>query len=90
MPDPIPVILLGRLAVDEDYRGRHLGSAPLINAVGRSLAVSNLIGARAAAVQAIDEQAKSSYGQFGFRPFSDREPLVLILRISEIEALLRQ
>lgn len=90
MPDPIPAILLGRLAVDEDYRGRHLGSDPLINAVGRSLAVSNLIGARAVAVQAIDEQAKSSYGRFGFRPFSDREPLVLILRISEIEALLRQ
>lgn len=89
MPDPIPVILLGQLAVDEDYRGRHLGSDLLIDAAGRSLSVSNLIGARAIAVQAIDEQAKSFYGRFGFRPFSDLEPLMLILRISEIEALLR-
>lgn len=89
MPDPIPAILLGQLAVDEDYRGRHLGSDLLIDAVGRSLAVSNLIGARAVAVQAIYEQAKSFYGPFGFQPFSGREPLMLILCISEIEALLR-
>lgn len=90
MPDLIPVILLGQLAFGEDHRGRHLGSDFLIDAVGRSLAVSNLIGARAIAVQAIDEQANSFYGRFGFRPFSDRGPLMLILRISEIEALLRQ
>ena len=89
MPDPIPVILLGQLAVDEDYRGRHLGSDLLIDAAGRSLSVSNLIGARAIAVQAINEQAKSFHLRFGFRPLSDREPLMLILRISEIEALLR-
>lgn len=89
MPDPIPVILLGQLAVDEDYRGRHLASDLLIDAAGRSLSVSNLIGARAIAVQAINEQAKSFYLRFGFRPLSDREPLMLILRISEIEALLR-
>ena len=54
------------------------------------MAVSNLIGARAIAVQTLDEHAKASYGRFGFRPFSDREALMLILRISEIEALLRQ
>ena len=41
---------------------------------------------RAIVVQAIDERARAFYGQFGFRPFSDLEPLMLILRISELGA----
>ena len=43
-------------------------------------------GARAIAVQAVDERAKAFCGRFGFRPFSGREPLMLILRISELRA----
>ena len=88
MPEPIPVILLGQLAVDTDYRGRRLGSDLLIDAVRRALAASELIGARAIVVQAIDERAKSFYARFGFRPFSEREPLMLLLRTSELAALL--
>ncbi len=88
MPDPIPVILLGQLAVDEAYRGRHLGSDLLIDAVRRSLAAAGTVGARAVIVQAIDERARAFYELFGFRPFSKREPLMLALRISEIASLL--
>lgn len=88
MPDPVPVILLGQLAVDEAYRGRRLGSDLLINAAGRSLAAAGTIGARAVIVQAIDERARAFYERFGFRPFSDREPLMLALRMSEISGLL--
>ena len=88
MPEPIPVILLGQLAVDTDYRGRRLGSDLLIDAAQRALAAADVIGARAIVVQAIDEPAKAFYSRFGFRPFSDREPLMLLLRISELKALL--
>ncbi len=89
MPDPVPVILLGQLAVDEHYRARRLGSDLLVDAAGRCLAAAGVVGARAIVVQAIDEGAAAFYAKFGFRPFSDREPLMLILRMSEIEGLLR-
>ena len=88
MPDPIPVILLGQLAVDEAYRGRRLGSDLLVDAAGRSFAAAGTVGARAIIVQAIDERAKAFYERFGFRPFSEREPLMLVLRMSEVAGLL--
>ena len=89
MPDPVPVILLGQLAVDEQYRARRLGSDLLIDAAGRCLAAAGVVGARAVVVQAIDELTAAFHTKFGFRPFSTREPLMLILRMSEIEGLLR-
>ncbi len=88
MPDPIPVILLGQLAVDEAYRGRRLGSGLLIDAARRSLSAAGTVGARAVIVQAVDERARVFYERFGFRPFSEREPLMLALRMSEIAGLL--
>ncbi len=89
MPEPIPVILLGQLAVDTNYQGRGLGSDLLIDAARRALTAADVIGARAIVVQALDEDASAFYGRFGFRLFSDREPLMLILRISELKVLLQ-
>ena len=89
MPDPIPVVLLGQLAVDEAWRGRRLGSDLLIDAGRRALAAADVIGARAVIVQAIDERAAGFYACFGFRPFSDREPLMLALRMAELDGLLQ-
>ncbi len=88
MPDPIPVILLGQLAVDEAYRDRRLGSDLLVDAARRSLSAAGAVGARAVIVQAVDERARAFYDRFGFRPFSEREPLMLALRMSEIAGLL--
>ena len=88
MPEPVPVILLGQLAVDSAHQGRRLGSDLLVDAARRARTAAEVIGARAIVVQAIDEQAKTFYGRFGFRPVSDREPLMLILRISELDELL--
>ena len=89
IPDPIPVILLGQLAVGTNYQSRRLGSDLLIDAARRTLAAAELIGARAIVVQAIDGQAGAFYERFGFRPYSDREPLMLLLRISELRSLLQ-
>lgn len=89
MPEPIPVILLGQLAVDVNYQGRGLGSDLLIDAGKRALAAADVIGARAIVVQAFNEEARTFYEQFGFLPFSDREPLMLLLRISELKVVLQ-
>ena len=89
MPEPIPVIMLGQLAVDTGYQGRGLGSDLLVDAAKRALSAAHLIGARAIVVQAINEEAKAFYERFGFLPFSDREPLMLVLRLSELEAALQ-
>ena len=88
MPEPVPVILLGQLAVDGAYQGRRLGSDLLVDAARRALSAAGIVGARAIVVQAIDGEATAFYARFGFRPFSDREPLMLLLRISELRALL--
>ncbi len=88
MPEPVPVILLGQLAVDTDYQGLGLGSDLLVDAAKRALSATEFIGARAIVVQTLDERAKSFYGRFGFHPFSEREPLMLLLRISELRAFL--
>ena len=82
MPEPIPVILLGGLAVDLDYQGRGLDGDLIVDACRRALAAAGLIGARALITQALDEGARSSCERFGFRAFSEREPLMLLLRIS--------
>ncbi len=88
MPEPIPVILLGQLAVDTGYRGRGLGADLLSDAAKRALAAADVIGARALVVQALDDEARGFYERFGFRPFSSREPLMLILRVSDLRAAL--
>lgn len=86
MPEPIPVILLGQLAVDAAYQGRGLGSDLLFDAGRRALAAAGVIGARAIVVQAFDERVARFYQHHGFTRFSDREPLMLILRTSELSA----
>jgi ribosomal protein S18 acetylase RimI-like enzyme len=85
MPAEIPVVLLGQLGVDKRYQGKKLGSDLLTDAYKRVLQTSDLIGVRALMVQATDDQAKSFYERRGFSQFSDREPLMLIVRISQLK-----
>lgn len=81
MPDPIPVLVLGRLAVDYRAAGRHLGAALLKDAVARATAVAENAGVRALMVHALHEKARSFYLKFGFRP-SPTDHLTLMLRLS--------
>jgi GNAT superfamily N-acetyltransferase len=69
----LPAILLGRLAVDQRYRGRGLGELLLINALRRSLALSDDLAAMAVLVDAKDDRARSFYERYGFLRLLDDE-----------------
>jgi GNAT superfamily N-acetyltransferase len=84
---PIPIILLARLAVDENYKGIGLGKALLRDALSRMLAAANSIGGRAILVHAKDEEAKSFYTRFGFET-GPIDPLHLYLLIKDIKKTL--
>lgn len=80
MPDPIPVMVLGRLAVDQRAQGIHLGAALLRDAIQRTLAVSEQAGIRALLVHALNERASQFYRRYGFQP-SPMESMTLMLRL---------
>jgi GNAT superfamily N-acetyltransferase len=80
MPDPVPVMVLGRLAVDRDVQGQRLGAALLQDAVKRAVAVSNNAGVRALLVHALHERARQFYEHYGFQP-SPTHPMTLLLRL---------
>jgi GNAT superfamily N-acetyltransferase len=67
MPDPVPVMVLARLAVDVRARGIKLGAALLQDAVMRVLSVAENAGVRALLVHALNERAKQFYEYYGFR-----------------------
>jgi len=66
MPDPLPVVVLGRLAVHSNWSGRGIGGGLLKDAVLRSMQAAELIGVRALLCHAIDEDAKAFYAKHGF------------------------
>lgn len=72
MPDPIPVVLLARLAVDRSEQGRALGGHLLIDALRRCVRGGEEFGARAVVVDAASEDAAGFYGHFGFHELEDR------------------
>lgn len=82
MPDPIPVILLSRLAIDRKHQGCGLGENLLRDAVARSVQVSQDIGVRAILVHALHDQARNFYTRYQFEP-SPTDPLHLMLLIKD-------
>lgn len=78
MPDPIPVTLLGRLAVGKTWTGKGLGGAMLQDAVLRSRQVATIVASRGMLVHALDEEAAGFYQKFGFTR-SAALPLMLVL-----------
>ncbi|SEB63992.1 Acetyltransferase (GNAT) domain-containing protein [Paramicrobacterium humi] len=79
MPDPIPVVLLGRLAVDKDFSGQGVGSSLLQYAVLQAARAADIVGARTIVVQALTDSAASFYRKFGFSPFPDSPDLQYFL-----------
>jgi GNAT superfamily N-acetyltransferase len=82
MPDPIPVMALGRLAVDQQWQHAGLGRGLLKDAVLRSLSVSQHAGVRALLVHALSEDAKIFYVQNGFLE-SPLDPMTLVLSLKD-------
>jgi ribosomal protein S18 acetylase RimI-like enzyme len=85
MPDPVPVMVLARLAVDRRAQGLHLGPSLLQDAVKRTIAVAENAGVRALLVHALNERAKAFYEHYGFQ-VSPVHPFTLMLRLSSVKA----
>lgn len=80
MPDPIPIAVLGRLAVDQSYQGRGLGVALLQDAVLRTLQAGDILGIRGLLVHALSAEAQAFYQHHGFIA-SPTQPMTLILSL---------
>ena len=78
MPEPIPVMVLARLAVDQRLQGRQVGGALLKDALRRAAAVAHNVGVRALLVHALNEHARQFYIHYGFVG-SPVNPMTLML-----------
>lgn len=81
MPDPVPVMVLARLAVDHRAQGSRLGAALLQDAVSRALLVAQNAGVRALLVHALHDRARQFYEHYGFQ-VSPAHPMTLMLRLN--------
>lgn len=88
MPDPVPVMVIGRLAIDSSHQGRGLGRALLRDAVLRTMQAAEIAGIRAVLVHAISEDARRFYERCGFRA-SPLEPMTLMLTMREVQNVLQ-
>ena len=84
-PNPIPMVVLARLAVDEGYKGRGIGVGLLKDCVLRSVHAMNVVGGAGILVHAIDDEAKAFYKRFGFNE-SPIDAMTLMARVIDIEA----
>lgn len=66
MPAPIPIAILGRLAVDLSWQGQGLGAALLRDAVERTQAASSILGIRGLLVHALSDEVRAFYERYGF------------------------
>jgi GNAT superfamily N-acetyltransferase len=89
MPDPIPVMVIGRLAVDRTFQGVGIGQAMLRDAVLRTIQAATIAGIRAILVHAISAEAREFYQRCGFHA-SPIDPMTLMVTVSEAEIALKR
>lgn len=87
MPDPIPVMVIGRLAVDLSCRGQKLGPGLIRDAVLRTMQAADLAGIRAILVHAKSESAKAFYEKLGFAQ-SPVDPITLMITVADAKRIL--
>jgi GNAT superfamily N-acetyltransferase len=85
MPDPVPVAVLGRLAIAQSFQKHGLGRALIRDAATRVLQAAEVIGIRGIVVHAISPEAKAFYLAVGFE-VSPLEPLTLMATLADIQA----
>jgi len=83
MPDPIPVVVLGRLAVDKSLHGQGLGRALIRDAGLRVIQVAEIIGIRGMLVHALSDEAREFYLRVGFEP-SPMDPMMLMVTLGDL------
>ncbi len=88
MPDPIPVALLARLAIDRAWQGRGLGRALFRDCAARVINAAESLGIRGIVVHAISEQAKAFYLAIGFEP-SPLDPMTLMVTLADVQAIIQ-
>lgn len=84
MPNPIPVMVLGRLAVDKTWHDRGLGKGLLKDALLRTATISREVGVKALLVHTLSDTAKHFYKRFGFME-SPLSPMTLMLSLKDIQ-----
>jgi GNAT superfamily N-acetyltransferase len=89
MPDPLPVLLLGRLAVDRRYHNQGIGQALLRDAMLRAVNVASDAGVFAILVHALSDQAKQFYLSRGFVE-SPLQPMTLFMTIETVRSILAE
>lgn len=87
MPDPIPVVVLGRLVVDQSFQGKGVGRALVRDAGYRVIQASDIIGIRGLLVQALSAEAKAFYEHIGFYA-SSLDPMTLMITLADLKASL--
>jgi GNAT superfamily N-acetyltransferase len=87
MPDKIPVMILGHLAVDRTFQGKGIGAGLLKDAVLRTMQAANIAGMRALLVHAISDAAKGFYEAFGFIA-SPIDPMTQMITLVEAERII--
>jgi predicted N-acetyltransferase YhbS len=88
MPNPIPVVVLGRLAIDLAYQNKGIGSALVRDAGLRVIQAAETIGIRGLLVQALSIKAKEFYERLGFEP-SSIDPMTLMVTLNDLNAAIR-
>jgi GNAT superfamily N-acetyltransferase len=87
-PDPVPVLVIGRLAVDRAFHGQGVGTGLLRDAVLRTVQAAEIAGIRAILVHAISEAAKPFYEKYGFVA-SPVDPLTVMITVAEAVKILK-
>jgi GNAT superfamily N-acetyltransferase len=84
-PDPVPCLLLGQLATDENWAGKGIGTGLLKHALQRCVTAAGVVGGHALIVNAIDNEAAWFWARRGFLPSKD-DPHILFRSIADIAA----
>ena len=87
-PNPVPCLLLGQLATDQNLTGQGIGTGLLRDALIRAVAGAHLVGGRALIVNAVDNDAANFWRRRGFLASKD-DPLILFRSIADIAASLK-
>jgi GNAT superfamily N-acetyltransferase len=91
-PDPVPALLLGRLAVDHGYAGLGIGTTLAAHVLATAVELNEKAACRAVVVTALNPHGRTWWERFGFHPFDSNDPgqLDLYLLTAEIDATLQR